>query len=238
MRGQERGRTAEESPKRKQGGRRLSWEELSQAFRPCVPFTALNTVWRYLDGEAKSILDVGCGRGRPMAFLNRNRRLLAVGVDAFFPYLQEARALGVYAALVLADARNLPFRPQSFDVVLMMEVLEHLDRPDGVALLAAAEEIAIRQVIITTPVGHYEQHEYDGNPLQEHRHIWEPGQLRALGYRVYGHGLRNLGGLSGVQSPLPRALRPLVDVLWVAAGLVTRRRPDWAGNVVAVKRLV
>ena len=44
-----------------------------------------------------------------------------------------------------------------------------------------------------------------------------------LGYRVYGHGPRNLGGLSAVQSPLPRPFRPVLDFLWVAADPLTHR---------------
>jgi hypothetical protein len=108
-----------------------------------------------------------------------------------------------------------------------MEVLEHLEKEDGQALLGAKEEIARLQVIVTTPVGSHEQHEYDGNPYQQHGHIWAPEELRRLGYKVYGHGIRGLRGLSGVQSPLPRPLRRLVDLLWVAAGPLVHWRPQW-----------
>jgi SAM-dependent methyltransferase len=190
-----------------------------------------------MDKESKNILDVGCGKGRPMAFLNRRHRFFAVGIDIFRPYLLEAKALAAYDVLVQGDVRCFPFRSHSFDTVLLIEILEHLERAEGLALIQAVEQIARRQVLITTPVGHYEQHEYDSNPWQEHRHIWGPRELRALGYRVYGHGLRNLGGLSGVQSRLPRPLRPVVDFLWVAAGPLAHLRPEWAGNMVAVKRM-
>ena len=37
-----------------------------------VPFTNWNLVWRHLDKKAKSILDVGSGKGKPMRFLNRH----------------------------------------------------------------------------------------------------------------------------------------------------------------------
>ncbi len=214
-----------------------SWGDISQTVRPWIPFTALNTVWQCLDKDARSILDVACGKGQPLAFLNRHQRYLAVGIDIFRPCLLEARSLAAYDALVQGDVRHLPFRARSYDTVLLIEVLEHLDGGEGLALIKAVEEIARRQVLISTPVGHHEQHEYDGNPWQEHRHIWEPQQLRALGYRVYGHGIRNLGGLSGVQSPLPRPLRPVADFLWVAAGPLSRLRPEWAGNMVAVKKI-
>jgi SAM-dependent methyltransferase len=229
--------TRSASPESKRERTRLPWEEISQAVRPWIPFTALNTVWRHLDKEGQSILDVGCGKGRPMAFVNRRHRFFAVGIDIFRPYLLEARALASYDALVQGDVRCPPFRARSFDIVLLLEILEHLERAEGLALIKVVEQIARRQVLITRPVGHHQQHEYDGNPWQEHRHIWAPRELRALGYRAYGHGLRNLGGLSGVQSPLPRPLRPVADFLWVAAGPPTHLRPEWAGNMVCVKWL-
>jgi SAM-dependent methyltransferase len=190
-----------------------------------------------LDRKSKDILDAGCGKGQPIAFLNRRHRLFAVGIDMFRPYLLEARALAAYDDLVQGDVRCLPFRPRSFDIVLLMEILEHLERAEGLTVIKVVEQIARRQVLISTPVGQHEQHEYDRNPSQEHRHIWEPQELRALGYRVYGHGLRNLGGLSGVQSPLPPPLRPIVDFLWVAIGPLSHFKPEWAGNMVAVKRI-
>lgn len=123
----------------------LSWERISRTLRPWVPFTALNTVWRLLDKEATSVLDVGCGKGRPMAFLNQGRRFLAVGIDVFRPYLVEARAVGAYDALVQGDVRCLPFRLRSFDTVLLVEILEHLERTEGLALI----EAVARQQLLT-----------------------------------------------------------------------------------------
>lgn len=213
------------------------WEKISQAMRPRVPFTALNTVWHHLDRDAKTILDVGCGKGGPMAFIRGRRQVYAVGMDIFEPYLRECQRRKSHDALVRCDVRQAPFRPKSFDVVLCMEVLEHLTEEEGLAMLHSLEGLSRRQVIITTPAGHHEQHGYDSNPWQEHKHIWKPEQLERLGYRVYGHGLRNLGGLSGVQSPLPRPLRPLVDLAWIAAGPFPRILPQLAGNMVAIKRM-
>lgn len=216
------------------------WEgiyKLEQRIRPYLPFTAFNTVWRLLDKKSHSLLDVGCGQGKPAQFLKSKRKLFMVGVDIFLPYLREAQRQGSHDAYVLGDVCHLPFRPKSFDVVLGMEVLEHLDREEGLSLIKAMEQIARRQVLITTPVGTHKQGPYDGNPYQEHKHIWQPNELKQLGYKVRGHGARNIGGMSGVQSPLPKLLRPLMDMLWVIAGPVTYFLPSLSGDIVAVKKL-
>lgn len=216
------------------------WEgvyRLAQHARPYLPFTALNTVWRSLHKDANSVLDIGCGQGEPARFLKNKRKLFSIGIDIFLPYLREAQKQESHDAYVLGDIRYLPFRPKSFDVVLAVEVLEHLKREEGLALIKAMEQVAKRQVIITTPVCSYKQDPYDGNPYQEHQHIWQPKELRQLGYKVRGHGLRYIGGMSGIQSPLPRLFRPLMDVLWVLAGLFTYFLPTISGDIVGMKKL-
>ena len=40
--------TRSASPESKRERTRLPWEEIRQAVRPWIPFTALNTVWRHL----------------------------------------------------------------------------------------------------------------------------------------------------------------------------------------------
>ena len=80
------------------------------------------------------ILDVGCGAGGNAASLSRFGRVY--GLD------REAAALSAgrerpYAARVKATAERLPFRAGRFDVVVSLDLLEHLaDDAAGVAELA------------------------------------------------------------------------------------------------------
>jgi SAM-dependent methyltransferase len=212
-------------------------ETLAHRVRPRMPFTALNTVWRILDKNAESILDVGCGKGEPMQFINRHRRFYTVGVDIFEPYIAECRRQGIHDEYLQCDVRHLPFEDNSFDIVICLEVLEHVEAEEGQALLKNLERIARKQVILSTPVGHYEQTSFDGNKHQEHKYLWQPADLEAAGYRVIGIGLRNLGGKSGVQSPLPALLRSLIDVTWVLSGPLTFYFPEVAGDMVCVKNI-
>jgi len=104
-------------------------------------------------------------------------------------------------------------------------------------LLRDMERIARKQVIFSTPVGNYKQEIYDGNPHQEHKYLWIPREMREHGYELIGIGLRNLGGKSGIQSPLPRLLWPIINFMWVLAGPVVYFLPGLAGDMVCKKGL-
>lgn len=80
----------------------------------------------------RTVLDVGCGEGVLLASL---RRLFLektiVGVDVDPVELRTAVAQASFARLTVADAAILPFRDNQFDLVMAMEVLEHLSAADG-----------------------------------------------------------------------------------------------------------
>jgi SAM-dependent methyltransferase len=76
------------------------------------------------------ILDVGCGTGLMLELLGRQHRV--VGTDLRGEGLRELAERDPTAWLVRADATMLPFRDEVFDLVLLLDVLEHL--PDGVVL--------------------------------------------------------------------------------------------------------
>lgn len=205
--------------------------------RSYVPFTSLNTVLRKFNKKARSVLDVGCGKGQPARALKRKTPVLIVGVDAFLPYLLMCLKNRSHDALILGDVRRLPFTKKSFDVVLCLEVVEHVDKEDAYRLIEDMERIARCQVILSIPTGQYEQHEYDGNPLQEHRSVWSPAELRELGYKVYGHGHKVVRGKIEFQSRFPSFLKPLLYAVWVLSGPFVYFMPEWSSDLVCVKEL-
>jgi SAM-dependent methyltransferase len=209
-------------------------DKLGSDLRPYIPFTALNTVWRSMD-RGGMILDVGCGKGEPMRFIKRHKRFYTIGVDIFEPYLKQCQHRNTHDDYVLCDIKRLPFKDKSFDTVLCLEVLEHLEREDGQRLLEALEKIARNRVIISTPVGTYKQEAYDDNPHQEHRYVWVPAEMKKFGYKVRGCGVRNISGMSGIQSPIPKVLRPLVNIVWVLAGPLAYFFPKLAGDMICTK---
>jgi 2-polyprenyl-3-methyl-5-hydroxy-6-metoxy-1,4-benzoquinol methylase len=211
--------------------------EVLKRFRGYVPFTALNLLRRFLGNSNESLLDIGCGKGQPAKFLTHDKNMLIIGADVHRPYLEYCKAHNTHSDYVQCDVRNSPFAVKSFDAVLCKEVIEHLSKEEAEKLINEIENIARKQVFITTPVGTYKQTEYDENPFQEHVSTWMPEELRQLDYEVRGVGFRNMLGERGLEAKLPRAFKWFGDVAYVLAGPIVYYFPRLACFVVCVKNL-
>lgn len=211
---------------------------LVEKAHPYIPFTTWNTVWRSLDKQGQSILDLGCGGGAPLRFINRHKQFYCVGVDIFQPWMNGAKRRERHNDYILCDIRKLPIKEKTFDIVLCIEVLEHLSKEDGQKLLADMERIARRQVIVTTPVGEFAHHPAaDDNPYQEHKSSWRPVELGRYGYKVRGYGLPLAGGAHGLLGRLPEPFRSIRRLIWVLASAISYFVPALAGWMVCIKRL-
>lgn len=87
-----------------------------------------NLMWKLIKPAfGESLLDIGCGTGHHLRWF-RSWGLKVAGIDNSPYMLQVARRnLGDEVKLELADAENLPFRPEQFDIVCMITTLEFLD---------------------------------------------------------------------------------------------------------------
>lgn len=79
-------------------------------------------------------LDVGCGDGAVSGVWLSQHAGSYIGVDISSRAVEAARELGLDAR-VIGDATNLPFDDETFDLIVCIEVLEHLFEPQ----LATAE---------------------------------------------------------------------------------------------------
>jgi ArsR family transcriptional regulator len=97
------------------------------------------------EGPFRAMLDIGTGTGRMLELL-AGRYDRAVGIDLSPAMLAVARAnldrAGIdHARVQLGDVMNLPVLRDSFDLVVIHQVLHFLDEP-GRALAEAAEALA------------------------------------------------------------------------------------------------
>ncbi|MCX6563025.1 MAG: class I SAM-dependent methyltransferase [Candidatus Aminicenantes bacterium] len=182
----------------------------------------------------ESLLDVGCGANSPVrAFSKKIPRV--VGVDNFQPSIDKSRAAGIHGEYRKMNVLEMDkkFPPESFDVVVALDLIEHLEKKDALRLIEVMERLARRKVIIFTPNGFLEQHEFDGNRSQVHISGWEIDEMRALGYRVSGvHGWKALRSECAYIKWKPRKFWVIVSVLSLPW---TTRHPRRAFHIFCVK---
>ncbi|UCC47433.1 MAG: class I SAM-dependent methyltransferase [Gemmatimonadota bacterium] len=128
-----------------------SCERRSRSYEPATEARYTALVKRM--GGATRILDVGCGDGYLM-HLASQRCETVVGVDTDRTGVQiGARLLDdhVTCILGLASCYALPFANESFDIVVLADIIEHLDNPERCLAETRRVLVADGRSLVTTP---------------------------------------------------------------------------------------
>ncbi len=165
-----------------------------------LSFLALtDPVCKIVDTSAKSILDVACGKGLPMMVLKQKVKFKEIhGVDLYEPYINFCRRKGIHNSFTFCDVRKMTFKNKSFDIVMALQVLEHLNKKDALKVLTDLERIAKKQVIVSTPIGLTFHPAVDGNDLQLHKSGFMPEDFEKRGYKVIKMGVKEIEGIGGL----------------------------------------
>jgi len=134
--------------------------------------------------SCESVLDLGCGPDSPIQHCNNLK--YTVGIEAYKPYLKTSKRKKIHNKYINKNLSDLKFTENSFDAVIMIEVLEHLPKETGKLIIKNAGKWAKKKVIITTPNGFIKQEEIDGNPLQKHLSVWTVSDMNKLGFKSKG----------------------------------------------------
>jgi 2-polyprenyl-3-methyl-5-hydroxy-6-metoxy-1,4-benzoquinol methylase len=98
----------------------------------------------------ENILDVGCGEGYTLrALADLGIRCPMTGIDLSATAVAEARKRLPEGQFEVSDALDVARAGQTYDVVLMTEVLEHIPQPARMLLLLA--QVTRRFVIASVP---------------------------------------------------------------------------------------
>lgn len=95
----------------------------------------------------ETLLDIGCGDGLLLSLL-KEKGVAAKGIDISEEGVAKSRAKGLDVAVYDADG-PVPFSDNAFDVVILLDVLEHLYAPEE--LLKEAARVSKRWVIVGVP---------------------------------------------------------------------------------------
>ncbi len=146
--------------------------------------------------KPKSILDVGVGFGKwghlfreytdineaerdPRRYERKNWQVRIDGIEGNASYLTEMHRY-LYNEIYVGDARTLLRTLPQYDAVFMGDVIEHLEKSAGRALLGDAVEKARRAVIVSTPKFETGQPDLCDNELERHRSLWAAKDFRAF----------------------------------------------------------
>jgi ubiquinone/menaquinone biosynthesis C-methylase UbiE len=114
---------------------------------------SIDQMLQNLDREAKTLLDVGCGRGYWLKLLKEKTNLELTGCDVFanndMPGID----------YVTATVENLPFPDKSFDIVTCHHTIEHI-REIGKAI-EELKRVTRKQLMIVTPKQRYYYYSLD-----------------------------------------------------------------------------
>lgn len=134
--------------------------------------------------SCESVLDLGCGQSSPLQFSKNIKN--STGVEIFQPYLEETKKRKIHTEYIEKKVEDIDFPENSFDAVILLEILEHLPEETGYAMLEKAEKWAKKKVIVSTPNGFLPQRARDGNLLQEHLSGWSMETMEKLGFQCRG----------------------------------------------------
>ena len=162
--------------------------------------------------KGKSYLDIGCGRGKWGYLIKTSHKppSYMIGGDLDREALKYAKDHNVYNDVVRFDATHIPFRNACFDIVLVIEVIEHMEKSGGQVILNEAERVAKEKIVVSTPLlgARYWYSE------KHHVSRWTVGDLRKRGYTVRGVGFSFFGLFTTYR--LTFALAPLAYYMpWI-----------------------
>lgn len=132
----------------------------------------INSINDYIVSNVKkthSVLDVGCGDKRFSKNLDCSK---VTTLDAWEKVKPDF--------IIDLEKRDFPFEENSFDVVLMIDFIEHIEKSRGFALLEQAKNITKEFIIIFTPLFWSDnQHNVSnpnlwcyGNKYDLHKSLW------------------------------------------------------------------
>ena len=169
-----------------------------------IPQQLNDIVELIIDTNPKSILDVGVGFGK-YGFLSREylelwdgrgqykdwRRRID-GIEVFKEYLTPIHDFVYNQAYVGNVLDILPTLRTRYDLILLIDILEHFEYVDGIHLLKECRKHG-RNIIISTPKhASMLQRECFGNPFETHRFQWRKKHFRGFGSLFFVHHQRSI----------------------------------------------
>jgi len=151
-----------------------------------MPTSFPNTISTVVQAVQKlapaSILDIGPGFGKYgllcreyldvwwQRYPRREWKVRIDAVEAFEPYLTPVHRY-VYNHLYVGDVGKFVDDLDAYNLVLMMDVIEHFEKEEGLILLEKIKN-KCGNILLSTPAMEVETGDVMGNPYQAHKSLW------------------------------------------------------------------
>ncbi|MDP6581149.1 MAG: tetratricopeptide repeat protein [Vicinamibacterales bacterium] len=160
---------------------------------PSSTYAQIPTLVTFL-GRLKptSILDVGLGNGK-LGFIARDFldvmqgeryrqedwQLKLDGIEAFGEYIQDHQK-AIYDTIHIGDAFDVIDRLEHYDVILVGDVLEHLEKTRAETFLDKCCDHCTQAIILSIPLSEtWTQEDIYDNPYERHRSFWKPEEFES-----------------------------------------------------------
>jgi len=144
------------------------------------------------DLKSLEILDLGIGVGNFGRIIKEFVTIPTkiTGVDIYDGYRNEQ--WDYYDSIIVGEIRDfLKQNKKKYDVVLLIDVLEHFDKDVGKEVLESIIKQADKALILSTPITRYPQGPYDGNAYEEHKAVWSNKEILNMGFKkLYSRWMR------------------------------------------------
>ena len=143
------------------------------------------TVAARSSGRPLRVLDLGIGHGTYGRLLRESGlHVELTGVEVWSRYRN--RRWDNYDHIVEAEISQFlgGVGRSDYDVVLLIDVLEHFDRETGASVLEQVLAMDTLAVIVSTPTTRFPQRAWYGNQFEVHRHCWSDEELADRGLRL------------------------------------------------------
>lgn len=157
-----------------------------------------------------SVLDIGVGFGKYGMLLREylkfwspaddlgTRSEIIDGIEAFESYITPGQKY-YYDSIYIGNALDVLPSLQHYDLILLIDVLEHLDAEEGNRLLTLCQKKA-GHILISTPIKMNVQGTVYGNDYEIHKYQWKPKDFERLSNSVRRTNYKSLIYLVGKDS--------------------------------------
>lgn len=133
--------------------------------------------------EPESVLDIGCGSGYLTARIAKELPdAEVIGVDYNETSIRMAKRRATTANFQVADAWNLPFDPDHFDVLVFGDIIEHFDTPEDLLWEAQSVLKPDGDVIVSVPAFRWLMGPHDD--ANKHADRYTKNRLKYVGWKA------------------------------------------------------